>query len=66
MNDFATEEFLQKNIRVRPISGMTRGDDDGRTNDQNKSIQDQQDPDEKIEKDIRLDIEEDRNEIKER
>ena len=26
MNDFATDEFLNKNIRVRPISGVTRGD----------------------------------------
>jgi len=25
MNDFATEEFLTKNIRVRPVSGVTRG-----------------------------------------
>jgi len=30
--DFATPEFLDKNIRVRPISGVTHGDDtrDGR------------------------------------
>ncbi len=28
MNDFATEEFLTKNIRVRPVSGITRGDQD--------------------------------------
>jgi hypothetical protein len=28
MNDFATEEFLNKNIRVRPISGITKGDND--------------------------------------
>jgi hypothetical protein len=28
MNDFATEEFLTKNIRVRPMSGVTRGDND--------------------------------------
>jgi hypothetical protein len=27
MNDFATEEFLNKNIRVRPVSGVTRGGD---------------------------------------
>jgi hypothetical protein len=27
MNDFATEEFLTKNIRVRPVSGVTRGGD---------------------------------------
>ncbi len=25
MNDFATEDFITKNIRVRPISGVTRG-----------------------------------------
>jgi hypothetical protein len=30
--DFATEDFINKNIRVRPISGATHGDDtkDGR------------------------------------
>ena len=34
MNDFATEEFLNKNIRVRPISGVSKHDGpDGRTND---------------------------------
>jgi hypothetical protein len=40
MNDFATEEFLNKNIRVRPLSGVSRGAiDDGRTNDHyNKSL----------------------------
>lgn len=40
MNDFATEEFLSKNIRVRPLSGVTK-DDEGRTNDPyNKSLTD--------------------------
>lgn len=40
MNDFATEEFLNKNIRVRPLSGVSRGNiDDGKTNDHyNKSL----------------------------
>lgn len=28
MNDFATEDFLNKNIRVRPLSGMSRGQPD--------------------------------------
>lgn len=30
--DFATQEFVEKNIRVRPTSGVTHGDDtrDGR------------------------------------
>ena len=25
--DFATPEFLDKNVRVRPVSGITHGDD---------------------------------------
>ena len=31
-NDFATEDFINKNIRVRPISGVTHPDEtrDGR------------------------------------
>lgn len=31
-NEFSTPEFLDKNVRVRPISGVTHGDDtrDGR------------------------------------
>ena len=52
MNDFATEEFLNKNIRVRPMSGISKGgNDDGKTNDPyNKSMNDHyggQDEDEK-------------------
>lgn len=27
MNDFATEEFLNKNIRVRPASGVVKGNE---------------------------------------
>jgi hypothetical protein len=42
MNDFATEEFLNKNIRVRPLSGITRADEEGRTNDQD--VKSQNDP----------------------
>lgn len=68
MNDFATEEFLSKNIRVRPLSGVTRGDDDGRTNDFNRSLQDYaaQDPDEKFHNDILIQIEENRKDAKEK
>lgn len=30
MNDFATDDFINKNIRVRPISGMTKaGEEEG-------------------------------------
>ena len=42
MNDFMTEDFLNKNIRVRPLSGVSRGDD-GKTNDvHNKSLNNDQ------------------------
>ena len=44
MNDYATEEFLNKNIRVRPSSGVTRGDDEGKTNEFNKSLNDPGNP----------------------
>ena len=39
--DFATEDFINKNIRVRPISGVTRGDDtkDGRASNISKGGQ---------------------------
>lgn len=28
MNDFATDDFINKNIRVRPDSGVKKADDD--------------------------------------
>lgn len=34
MNDFATEDFISKNIRVRPTSGVTRGGDNDETKTQ--------------------------------
>jgi hypothetical protein len=40
MNDFATEEFLNKNIRVRPLSGVTRADDDKTNDGFGKSVND--------------------------
>lgn len=68
MSDFATEEFLSKNIRVRPLSGVTRGDDDGKTNDGfNKSLGDAhggQDPDEKYHEAYMIQMEENRKEEK--
>ena len=37
--DFATEDFINKNIRVRPISGVTHGDEtkDGRASNISKN-----------------------------
>ena len=39
-NDFATEDFISKNIRVRPVSGVTHGDDtkDGRQSQISKGL----------------------------
>lgn len=34
MNDFATEDFIAKNMRVRPTSGVTRGGDNDETKTQ--------------------------------
>lgn len=34
MNDFATEDFVSKNIRVRPNSGVTRGGENDETKTQ--------------------------------
>ncbi len=38
--DFATEDFIQKNIRVRPVSGVTHGDEtrDGRASNVSKGV----------------------------
>lgn len=39
-NDFATEDFISKNIRVRPVSGFTQKDEtkDGRQSNISKAI----------------------------
>ena len=41
--DFATPEFLDKNIRVRPVSGVTHGDDtkDGRQSNISRGLGEQ-------------------------
>jgi len=66
MNDFATEEFLTKNIRVRPVSGVARPEqDDAKTNDPTqKFVSDTGDDDEKFNKNMVLDMEEQRKGIK--
>lgn len=39
-NDFATEDFISKNIRVRPVSGFTQKDEtkDGRASNISKGM----------------------------
>ena len=70
MNDFATEEFLTKNIRVRPVSGMTHKDGDDRQSERVSrnnllgGIGDQTDDEEKFNKMINLEMEDQRKKIK--
>ena len=77
LNDFGNQDFLDKNVRVRPVSGMTRGDmDETKTNNNNleaatnnggKSMLmagDGADDEEKFNRMINLDMEEQRKNIK--
>lgn len=70
MNDFCTQEFLDKNIRVRPVSGMSKGPgDDGKTNDPyakslNDPYNDKMDDLEKTIQNQLLEMEDQRVEIK--
>ena len=79
LNDFGNQDFLDKNVRVRPVSGMTRGDmDETKTNNMDgggtttgggggKSLLmggDGQDDEEKFNRMINLDMEEQRKSIK--
>ena len=73
MNDFATEEFLNKNIRVRPVSGVTKG---GEVEEKNTNVEfsnfnaknmlmgDKEEEDEKYNKLVNLEMEEQRKNIK--
>lgn len=69
MNDFMTEDFLNKNIRVRPLSGVSRAGDDGKTNDpHNKSMNNDPfggaDEDEKFNSMKNIEMDEQRKEAK--
>ena len=70
MNDFATEDFISKNIRVRPHSGVQRGE-----NDETKTKEDAHasrtgdgagDDDDKFNEIIKLELENDREVAKDR
>ena len=70
LNDFGNQDFLDKNVRVRPVSGQTRGGDLDETKTNNdgataggKSLMlgggiDPTDDEEKFNKMINLDMEE--------
>lgn len=69
MNDFATEEFLTKNIRVRPVSGATHKDGDDRSEHISRvNLMDNSsvggDDEEKFNKMVNLEMEDQRKKIK--
>lgn len=67
MNDFMTEDFLNKNIRVRPLSGVSRADE-GKTDIHNKSSNNDPfgnaDDDEKFNSMKQIEMDEQRKEAK--
>lgn len=71
MNDFATEEFLTKNIRVRPTSGVTGKEVDdkqsehiSRNNLIASALADPTDDEEKFNKMVNLEMDEQRKKLK--
>ena len=71
MNDFATEEFLTKNIRVRPQSGITGKDVDekqsehiSRNNLIVNALADPTDDEEKFNRMVNLEMDEQRKKLK--
>ena len=65
MNDFAVDVFMNKNIRVRPLSGVTKTEDEGKTNDPYaKSGTEGQDDEEKFAFEKNLEMDEQRKETK--
>lgn len=69
MNDFATEDFISKNIRVRPVSGVTRTAENDETKNGGVEISKgdgNTESEEKFNDDIRFELEKDRRLAKDR
>lgn len=76
MNDFATEDFIAKNMRVRPTSGVTRGGDNDETKTQGGGdagfsrmgggVDGNMDDDEKFNEAVKFELENERKQAKER
>ena len=66
--DFATEDFINKNIRVRPVSGVTNKDQthDGRATDNSKNLDDTEEAQENYNKLAHYELEIQRKAIKKR
>lgn len=64
-NDFANEDFVNKNIRVRPISGLNDETKDGRQSNVSRGMGDEkEDGEERFNTDAQLEIDNDRKNIK--
>ena len=69
MNDFATEDFISKNIRVRPVSGITRAAENEETKTAGAEVSKGDgnvESEEKFNDDIRFELEKDRKLAKDR
>lgn len=64
-NDFANEDFVNKNIRVRPVSGLNDETKDGRQSNVSRGMGDEkEDGDDRFNQDAQLEIDNDRKNIK--
>jgi hypothetical protein len=72
MNDFATEDFINKNIRVRPNSGITRGENEetktqgGGGGESRMGAEGNLDEEEKFNETVKFELEAERKQAKER
>jgi len=69
MNEFATDDFIAKNIRVRPMSGITRNAENEETKTagaENSKADGNIESEDKFNEDIRFELEKDRKLAKER
>ena len=66
MQDFATEDFITKNIRVRPVSGMNDETRDGRQSNVSRGGMDgeKEDGEERFNQDALIELDNERKNIK--
>ncbi len=64
-NDFATDEFVNKNIRVRPISGFVDDTKDGRQSSVSRGLDGDEDKEDNFNKMAEIEMNTQRKEIKE-
>ena len=69
MNDFATEDFISKNIRVRPVSGIARAEgnnDETKTQGGGDKGENNADDEDKFNDDVKFELEKDRKSAKDK